>query len=96
MISPPSSSCKAVPRRARATGFTRRERDVLDLVVQGLPTKLIANRHFAAAPSHALLTSRPAGSPGPGSTRSHSARVSSRPATRHAYLDHASGLTSHR
>ena len=27
-----------------ATGFTRRERDVLHLVVQGLPTKLIANR----------------------------------------------------
>jgi DNA-binding CsgD family transcriptional regulator len=32
------------PDAPAATGFTRRERDVLDLVVQGLPTKLIANR----------------------------------------------------
>jgi DNA-binding CsgD family transcriptional regulator len=34
----------AAPETPAATGFTRRERDVLDLVVQGLPTKLIANR----------------------------------------------------
>jgi DNA-binding CsgD family transcriptional regulator len=34
----------AAPDAPEATGFTRREREVLDLVVQGLPTKLIANR----------------------------------------------------
>jgi len=34
----------AAPDSPEATGFTRRERDVLRLVVQGLPTKLIADR----------------------------------------------------